>query len=157
MYDKKVSLIEYASFFGSIQVFQYLKLNGVKLNSSLWNYAIHGRNPEMIHILEENNVEFQNDQSYETCLKESIKCHHNEIADYFLNNFLTQEDEKNKIEKNFNKNVFAYAFHYYNYQYFPTDFGNKYVFCYLCKYNYLSIVKFLLEVQRPDINVKIII
>ena len=133
-----------------------MKLNGVKLSSSLWNYVIHGRNPEMIHLLEENNVEFQKDQSYETCLKESIKCHHNEIADYFLNNFLTQEDEKNKIEKNFNQNVFAYAFHYYNYEYFPTDFENKYVFCYLCKYNYLSILKFYLELQIPYIILKII-
>ena len=31
-----VSLIEYAAFFGSIQIFRYLYSNNVELNSSLW-------------------------------------------------------------------------------------------------------------------------
>ena len=51
--DKEPTLIEYASFFGSIQIIQYLKYNKVPLTSSLRLYAIHSNNPELIHFLEE--------------------------------------------------------------------------------------------------------
>ena len=46
-------LIEYAAFYGSIQIFNYLRLNGVVLTSTLWLYSIHGQDEEIIHILEE--------------------------------------------------------------------------------------------------------
>ena len=52
----KSTLIEYAAFFGSIQIFQYLQINKVKLEPSLWLYAIHGRNADLIHHLETNDV-----------------------------------------------------------------------------------------------------
>ena len=42
------TIIEYASFFGSIQIFQYLKYNNIKLEPSLWLCAIHGKNAEII-------------------------------------------------------------------------------------------------------------
>lgn len=48
-------MIEYAIFNGSIQIFQYLKLNNTQLTPSLWFYSIHCKNPEIIHILEENH------------------------------------------------------------------------------------------------------
>ena len=38
------SLIEYAAFFGSIQIFNHLRLEGVELTPSLWPLAIHGQN-----------------------------------------------------------------------------------------------------------------
>lgn len=47
------SLIEYAAFFGSIKVFNYLYKNEVKIYQSIWPLAIHGNNPELIHLLEE--------------------------------------------------------------------------------------------------------
>ena len=91
--DEEFSLIEYAVFFGSIQIFNYLRLEGVELTPSLWSLAIHGRNSEMIHFLEDNHVELE-DKSYKQVFYESIKCHHNDIANYFINNFL-QNDEEN--------------------------------------------------------------
>ena len=74
--DKNLTLIEYSAFFGSIQIFEFkhLFLNGIKLIiPSLWIYAIHGMNQEIINILEENN-------SFLKCIKEAIKCHHTEIV-----------------------------------------------------------------------------
>ena len=67
--SKKASLIEYAAFFGSIQIFQYLRLNKVDLKPSLWFFAIHGKNPELIHLLEENDVE-PDDKTYNEILIE---------------------------------------------------------------------------------------
>lgn len=50
--DKQPSLIEYEAFFGSIEIFQYLRLYNADLDPSLWLYSIHGRNPDIIHHLE---------------------------------------------------------------------------------------------------------
>ena len=36
-------MIQYAAFFGSIQIFSYLKSEGAKLTSSLWMHAVHGK------------------------------------------------------------------------------------------------------------------
>ena len=77
----QTTLIEYASFFGSTQIFKYLYKNGVELTSSLLIYGIHSDNPEMIQILEENHVATPN-KSYEESIKESIKYHHNDITNY---------------------------------------------------------------------------
>ena len=48
--NKDISLIEYSAFFGSIQIFQYLKMNNVQLTPSLWLYTIHSKNAELIHL-----------------------------------------------------------------------------------------------------------
>ena len=94
--DGKFSLIEYAVFFGAIQIFNYLRLEGVELTSSLWPLAIHGQNAEIIHFLEDNHVEFK-DNSCKQVFYESLKCHHIGIANYFINNFL-QDDEENLFD-----------------------------------------------------------
>ena len=52
---KKLSLIEYAAFYGSIQIFKHLQLNQAKLTDSLIILAIHSENAELINLLEENN------------------------------------------------------------------------------------------------------
>ena len=96
------SLIEYAAFFGSIQIFNYLLKNKVELTSSLWNYAIHSRNPKIIHCLEEKRInpeiEIKDDEdkikkiiSYENCLYDSIKCHHNELKNYIQKKYMPDE------------------------------------------------------------------
>ena len=97
----KPTLIEYAAFFGSIQIFQFLRFNKVNLESihfdltpSLWYYSIHGKNADIIHILEENHIEPKYN-SFQDCFEEAIKCHHNDIANYFLNNFLPNQKENN--------------------------------------------------------------
>ena len=89
--NQPTTLIEYAAFFGSIQIFQYLKLNNVELSSSLWLYGIHSNDADIIHLLEECQVDPPNN-SYEKCFIEAIKCHHNDIANYIKNNYLSQRD-----------------------------------------------------------------
>ena len=108
MIDKEPTLIEYASFFGSIQIIYYLKNCQVPLNFSLWSYTIHPNNAELIHFLEENEVKpvtiaqtkntnhwfsIKNgfikqtkNESFEDILIESIKCHQNDISNYIKEN-----------------------------------------------------------------------
>ena len=144
--DKEFSLIEYAVFFGSIQIFNYLALEGVELNPSLWPLAIHGQNSEMIHFLEDNHVELK-DKSYKKVFYESIKCHHNDIANYFINNFL-QNDEENS-QDTFNK-----CLKYYNFAFLKNDFISESSFYNICKYDYCTLVDDLLKDKDIDVNKK---
>ena len=142
----ETSLIEYASFFGSIQIFKFLILNNVKLESSLWNYSIHSLNSEMIHILEENDIKPDTN-----CLFESIKCHHNDIAKYIEDNVLN--DTKIEINKNnFHSNVASYIFNNYNYYFIPEKIDDYCIFFYLCKYDYFEIVKLYLNSYELDLD-----
>lgn len=102
LYGKKTTLIEFASFYGSIQIFKYLaSKDNIKLTSSLWLYAIHGDHPEIFSILEEKKIE---PTSYVKCYKEAVKCHHNDIAKYIedlINSKKCEDenDEQNKKQK----------------------------------------------------------
>ena len=144
--DGCFSLIEYAVFFGSIQIFNYLRLEGVELSSSLWPLAIHGQNSEMIHFLEDNHVELE-DKSYKQVFHESIKCHHNDIVNYFISNFL-QNDEKNS------QDTIKKCIKHYNFAFLKNDSISESSFCNLCKYNYCALVDILLKEKVIDINKK---
>lgn len=145
----KISLIEYAAFFGSVQIFKYLHNEGVKLEPSLWKYAVHGKNHEIIHFLKENHVE-PYDNSYKEVLKESIKCHHNELANFFLDNFLSKDD---KEIQNF---VLEQGIKYHNFAFIQSKLINKLSFTSLCQYDYYILVDILLKKFKIDINKKMI-
>lgn len=155
----RATLIEYAAFFGSMQIFNYLRMNGVELLPSLWLYAINGNNPEVIHFLEDNHIT-PKDDTYIKCLKESIKCHHNNITRYIEENF---QNEIN-ITKNssFLKNQFSFGLHYYNYEFvqnspkFKYSQDLKYLLFYASKYDHLPIVEFLVNEKKVDVNQTII-
>ena len=138
-----ITLIEYAAFFGSLQIFKYLYMNGVELTDSVWLCAIHGDDSEMIHILEDELPH----ESYDECIKEAMKCHHNHIVNYFLNNLV---DEK------YNEIIVSYCFHYSNFSFYPKNIDTFYLLCYACKYNYNTIVKNILTNCNIDINRKVI-
>ncbi|KAK8897408.1 hypothetical protein M9Y10_015354 [Tritrichomonas musculus] len=130
------SLIEYAMFFGAIQIYDHLRIEHVKLTPSLWIFAIHGKNADMIHSLEENHVSL--DETYKPIFYESLKCHHNDFAKYFLNNFMREEEANSH-------GTFVKSIKYYNFSFLKNDLINEFTFIYLCKYDYCAIVQILLE------------
>ena len=140
--DNQPTLIEYAAFFGSIQIFQYLKYNNVELTDSLWKYAIHSNNAELIHIIEEN-LNKPSKQIYESCFLESIKCHHNNIAKYFRDTFLLM-----KNEDQMNESTFDTILTHYNYEFFPHNFGKNIIFASLFEYGYLKLVDLYLKAKE---------
>ena len=146
--NKKPTLIEYSAFFGSIQIFRYLHMNSVELTSSIWLYVIHGSNPQMIHFLEENHIEPY--ESFETCFIEAIKCHHNEIAQYLLDNFITKNDL-------FLEKLVFDSVKYYNFEFIQTDHLNQDRFNDLCENNNSYLVNLLISNGIVDINKKKII
>ncbi|KAK8883525.1 hypothetical protein M9Y10_042617 [Tritrichomonas musculus] len=145
--DKNPTLIEYAAFFGSIQIFKFLQMEKVELTGSLWIYAIHSDNAELIHILEENKIEPE-DNTYKTCIIESIKCHHNEFARYLIDKYGQ------------NNNYFGECWKYYNYMIIPND-QNSYSSCRFSVkklYNYIQVnpefINLLYTSSYLDINLK---
>ena len=124
------TLIEYAAFFGSSQIFKYLYLNGAKIESELFKYAIHGNTPEIIHLLEY-----------------SIKCHHNDVANYIQNNYMENMTDNEK------EYITITSIKSYNFTFIQNDIMNAKIFYNLCKYDYAVIVKILIQNKIDfDIN-----
>lgn len=139
--EKEATLIEYSAFFGSLQIFQYLIINKIEVTAFACKCVIHSKNAELIKLIEENK-NIPEDFSYVDCIVESIKCHHNEIANYFKDYFLSSPiDYFDKIIPS------------YNYLYFKgSDFKRSENVVKLIKYNYVSIVKYCLKDYKEDVN-----
>lgn len=140
--NQNVSLIQYSAFFGSIQIFKYLYLNGVELTTTLWKYAIHGDNEEIFHILEEKNI-FPNYKESEKCLKESIKSY--------------QKDVENYISSNICKDItvdLSFILQNYNFDNIISDDINGQSFKTIFQCEYIDLAKFILESYNVDVNEK---
>ncbi|KAK8896655.1 hypothetical protein M9Y10_014568 [Tritrichomonas musculus] len=155
--DSKIHLIEYASFYGSIEIIKYMRINcNVELSSSMWKYAIHSRNAELIKYLEDNVIQPPFGEYVET-LRESIESHHNDVTKYIIDYLIDEDDLQDSIENNYYCNLYRYAVEYYNYCFFPTDMKHKNMFLYLVKYGYYELVEHYLSEGNIDINATIII
>ena len=141
--EKVPTLIEYAAFHGSIQIFNYLRLNKVELTESLWPFAVHGRCPELISLLEENKNEPEI-VSYREVLMESIRCHHNEIKNYIEQNYSTDD--------NLSFDFLIQSIKYYNFGLIEENLIDLSSFHDLCRYDYFEIVEILLKDKKIDVN-----
>lgn len=173
---KNVSLIEYAAFFGSVQIFKYLLMKyGIELNGSLWIFAIHGHNMDIINLLEENNIIADD---WMECLEVAIKCHHNDLAEYFIsekfkdfdlktfNDTVTKENNEYRTyySKNYLKSIFSidcakliFGISYYNFHYIQYDkLSPVRIFHFLCKYNYFDIIQKMVKSKNIEINEKVL-
>lgn len=159
--NKTPNLMEYAAFYGSIQIFNYLLMNGFELSGSLWPFAIHSNNAEIIRILEENHIQ-PNEKSYNKCIKESIKCHYNDIADYILENYENIEQDEILFEAiesyNFIKIydiINSDSFDLFDWSIFDekTSLNETSIFHSFCKHGYYTIVEFLVKYAKIDINI----
>ena len=149
--SNKPSMIEYAAFFGSIQIFQYLYMNGVEIDDEkLWLYVIHSKNADMIHNFESKPI-ILNDKTIGKIYAESIKCHHNQISKYIEDNLMTQPIEIEKEERVENENIIKTILKYHNYFYFPNEIETSISFFYLCKYRYSKIIHLFLKTKKQEI------
>ncbi|KAK8849328.1 hypothetical protein M9Y10_018700 [Tritrichomonas musculus] len=140
-----LSLIEYAAFFGSIQIYNHLRFrNDDADKSSLLLFAIHGYNAELIHLIEGDSNE-----SKDAAFYESIKCHHNDFANYFLNNFLQEKEISSE-------NTINQSLKYYNFAFLSNKFINVNSFYNCCKFDHYKLADYILENKNVNIN-KIVI
>lgn len=149
------TIIEYAEFYGSIEIFQYLLLNGVQMNPISWFYTIHGNNAEMVHILEDHHVSTIFHGSYSKCLEASIQFHNKAVADYVYDNLIKDKHLFIEEHSSYDENILNYCFHYYNFVCLPDRYCIPFTFYYLCQYNYYNLVVMFLEKNTVDLNHKI--
>ena len=172
--NKKISLIKYALFYGSNDIIKYMINKKINITPSMFIYAVHSCNVELIKFLEaiddlsqsysesESENDFKNDSEdssdfeyhydyYESVLFESIKCHHIEISKYIIENLIGKYF-KNEIKNNTCDNIFIYAAEYFNYCFFPTNMECENMFFYLCENGYYTLVKIYLSESKIDIN-----
>ena len=144
-----MTLIKYAVFFGSFQIIKYMQLSGVVLNPELCIYSIHGKNAEIIHLLEENIsvVSDRNDNKnfYGKYIDESIKSYHNDIANYILDNYLPIEERKSS-------NFLNQCFKSSNLLLLQNELNYEDTLFYLCQYDYYFLLKLLLKDDGIDVN-----
>ncbi|KAK8843071.1 hypothetical protein M9Y10_025262 [Tritrichomonas musculus] len=140
MKKKEITLIEYATFYGAIRIFQYLVYNNVEIPTSLWFYAIYSNSADMIHLIETYIKPDNNEFKY--LLKFAIKYQRNEIADYIINNLT---DEACYYDN-------TYGICYLNFE-FLSDIEkvikDKKVLDCACKYNYITIARYILTNLSP--------
>ena len=84
--NPKVSLLDFAAICGSIYIFKYFLMNGFQPSSKSCKYAICGGNFEIIHVLEQLGLSYD-----EQCFITSIKYHR-----YILSNWLLTNHEYNE-------------------------------------------------------------
>ncbi|KAK8838022.1 hypothetical protein M9Y10_035969 [Tritrichomonas musculus] len=141
---KGSTLIEYAAFSGSVKIFKYLYSDKSKFDQTIWQYAIYGRNLEIIRIIED--IDFPKETiDFNAIYIESIKSYHKEISKYL------EEKYQQYININFRQILKAY-----NFEYFTTNFFNEPdIFYELCHYDYISLVEILLRTENPQFKIRI--
>lgn len=92
--------------------------------------------------------------NYAQCFIESLKCHHNNIAEYIENNLMVLN--KQVSEKQKDEIIISNCIKYHNYAYFQVDTINDYGFFYLYLYHYDKLVEYLLKKKEQEIEMKII-
>lgn len=86
----------------------------------------------------QKNDNLLKDGSYEKILNESIKCHYNDITQYFIDRINLQSIKDSNIVNN-------YSLKHYNFSFIQESFINKDEFIKLCKYDYFYLVSFFFE------------
>lgn len=81
-------------------------------------------------------------------LLESMKCHHNDFANYIYYDF--EQDERKSVDDLYTQN-----FKYYNFLLLENKFITDSIFMQLCKYDYYFFVYMLLKETDIDINKQI--
>lgn len=167
--NKKPTIIEYAAFHGSIQIIRYLRFQNFPLTPSLWLYAVHSNYPDLIHFLEENKVPLIKSSLME-CFYESIRCHHNNLANYlneiYLINYVNNLDFLRVCLSHynycfFNDNIYNCGDLIFQYDYYYIAsylLYNKRIKCdstllaYAINNDNANLVKLLLESPTIDVN-----
>lgn len=140
---KTPSLIKYAAFYGSINIFKFLISDSYEFRPSMWIYAIHGNSSEIIKLLEEHKVA----NTSEICFYESIKCHHRNLAKYYHSMCIDIAP----------RDILYTAIKSFNYSYLPDEIDNEITtFFAFCRSDYCEIVRILLKCYDFDLNAKII-
>ena len=141
--SQKCTLIEYAAFFGSCQIFRYLVDNGAEIEPEIWIHAVHSNSNEMLSLLEENITDYEERENdyYETfpfrdSILESIKSHHNDVVNYVLNKYddqITKQSDNRLLNLDLKTLFLSESVKYHNFPFFIDKIKDDNIIFYLCQ------------------------
>lgn len=114
--------------------------------------------------MKEQNIEPSKKSFYVDCFLESLNCHHNDISDYFFENYVEEYLKSSISEKfkiNYESALFRVCLENYNFsrfnlvknKFYDYQFLNENGILYIsCKYGYNGLLKFLISQEKIDIN-----
>lgn len=137
-------IFDYAVFYGSLKIFNYILSENTILHPTIWPYAIHGANTEIIDILLTKNIEIDN---FSECLKESINCRNDNVTKHILNKYYTTIEEKKFFAAKF-------SLESYNFAYFRASLIERDAIFELCGYDYGYLVKSIIHMPGVNLNKK---
>ena len=108
-------------------------------------YAVHSNNAEIIYKLEQNNILPKNFESY---LIESIKCHHNNIAEYIKTNLYSNQKMS---EQEINDYINGIGISYYNLHFLRNDLSNS-SFYFLYQDGYHKLVNLFMDTKKEYLD-----
>lgn len=94
--------IDWCSYYGSLNCFRFLRNNGAKISDETFRYSFHGKNPQIIHELLQENLK----PDY-FCMENAIIMHNTDVAIYLNSNFEIEIPD-NLVMKYFNLPLFLY-------------------------------------------------
>lgn len=87
------------------------------------------------------------DKLIQECYMESVKCFHNQIANYIQDNFLNARIQKmNEINSKILRT--------FNFEFIQFDVNSESIFIELCRKDYFSLVKLALKNSNLNVNAK---
>lgn len=137
-----IQLHEYAAFYGSVKILEFLYSKGAPLDKNTWIYAVHSNKREMIDLLAKLKIRFIDYSCYDN-IKESFKCHHNELAKYLWNKYMPDTELPRDPVLNYN---FEFIWN-------PEQFLRN--FSMICHLDYYPFVSILLKENDIDVNQEI--
>lgn len=139
--DRKETVLELAAHSGSVKIFKYLMLNGMKLNEKIPNFAIKGGNTEILQILLQNGFSFQN------YLLKAVKYHRNDAAQWILQSYNLNPDKLGPFCLA-HRNLSLFIENGYDFN--ERDFANRNSLMISVEKRNLELTKFL--IKKFDIN-----
>ncbi|OHT12856.1 hypothetical protein TRFO_17108 [Tritrichomonas foetus] len=89
--DSMPFLIDYAAFYGSLEIFKFFWVNGTDPSPKLPLFAFAGGNYEIIHLIESNpKMKFDT-----TCFQVAIEFHRNDLLQYLEENYNMKHSSDN--------------------------------------------------------------
>lgn len=147
--NSQTTLIEFAVFFGSINIFKFLIMQGALLPPQIGKYAAAGGNYDIIHILEEKGV------SFDGCINIAIAYFRDDLVKYFKQTYELNIDSLVSSIINYNvKYIVKLLKRTKNINQLGLD-GNQSPLHAAADHGYLDIVQYLCYFPNIDVNIRI--
>ena len=145
--EVKANRIEIAMLFGSIKCFLYLMCLGDKIDEDMCNFAIAGGNKEIIHILKERQLSFEN------CWDASLVYHRFDLFETSGERIGNPEITLAGFLRNFNEPLFYY-YSLSGSNVDERDSDENTPITIASEYGSIEIVKYLYETCQANIETK---